>query len=89
MWHVQNENGSKLYEGQNRTKTICTEDQFRTESNFCKKVKKKNEYITNRKNQKKSYWPRVRVEGNSDSKNKNCKIIYKNYYSKNIKIVYI
>ena len=56
------------------------------ELRFCTREKKTHEKklknsITNKK-EKKSYWPRVRVRGNIDSKNKNKKITNKNFNKK-------
>ena len=54
--------------------------QFCTKGQFCTRVKKKKKKKLKDKMilKKKSYWPRVRVRGNSDSKNKNKRITNKN-----------
>ena len=61
--------GKKQVTGQNCTKTILHQGSILYGGLFSTRVKKNRKSISIKK-QKKSYWPRVRVRGNSHSKKK-------------------
>ena len=51
-----------------------------SKKNIYKQKKKLRDKLIKKQKEKKSYWPRVRVKSNSDSRNKNKKATNKNYY---------